>query len=73
MATRVSSRPTNERFLGNSNSTEVVHDLETETPQCQVDEFVAAGHAVAFTPDTLTQANAEGYDNGGHCLPGSNR
>lgn len=71
MATPVSSRPV-QRYLGNTNSTEV-HDLENEEPQCQIDEIIAAEHAVVFSPDTLAQAHSEGYDNCAFCLGGSTR
>lgn len=60
------------RYLGNTNKMEV-HDLQHEKTQCQIDEILAAGHAVGFTPDTLDQAHAEGYDNGAHCIGGSTR
>ncbi len=68
--------PTNgKRYVGNTNTTEV-HDLDNEKTganQCQIDEIIAAGHAVTFSPDTLAQANSEGYDNGAHCIGGSLR
>ena len=60
------------RYLGNSNTMEV-HDLQNEKSQCQIDEIIAAGHAVGFRPDTLTQAHNEGYDNGAYCIGGSRR
>ena len=72
MATKITSRPRSRQFLGNTNTTEV-HDLSNEQRQCQIDEIIAAGHAVVFTPDTLVQAHAEGYDNGAYCLGGSTR
>lgn len=74
MATRVDSRPTDERYLGNSSSSKMeVHDLQNETPNCQIDEIIQAGHAVVFNPDTLEQAHKEGYDNGAYCIGGSER
>jgi len=72
MATKITSRPKSTQFLGNTNKMEV-HDLLNEQPQCQIDEIIAADHAVVFTPDTLAQAHAEGYDNGAYCLGGSTR
>ena len=63
------------RFVGNSNTTEV-HDLDNEKTgpnQCQIDEIIRAGHAVTFTPDTLSQAHSEGYDNCAHCIGASTR
>jgi len=66
--------PTNgKRFAGNTNKKEV-HDLDNEKTaanQCQIDEIIAAGHAVTFTPDTLAQAHSEGYGNCAHCIGGS--
>ena len=68
--------PTNgKRYVGNTNTTEV-HDLDNEKTganQCQIDEIIAAGHAVTFTPDSLDQAHSEGYDNGAHCIGDSQR
>lgn len=72
MATPVPTRPTNKRYLGNSSKKEV-HDLTNEKPQCQINEIIAAGNAVVFTPDTLDQAHREGYDNGYYCIGGSTR
>lgn len=65
------SRPT-ERFLGNSNTREV-HDLWREQTNCQIDEIIRAGNGVVFSPDTLEQAHAEGYDNCGWCIGSSTR
>ncbi len=72
MATPVKGRPPGKRYLGNTNKKEV-HDLHNETPQCQINEIIAAGHAVVFDPDTLGQAHREGYDNGAYCIGGSKR
>lgn len=72
MATPVTSKPLNRRYLGNRHTTEV-HDLQRETALCQIREIVMAGHAVVFTPDAPAQANAEGYDNCAYCLGGSTR
>lgn len=61
------------RYVGNTNTKEV-HDLDNEkygANECQIDEIIAAGHAVTFTPDTLSQAHSEGYDNCAHCIRGS--
>ena len=74
MTKKVSQRPINERFLGNSSSSKMeVHDLKNEKPQCQINEIIAAGHAVVFSPDTLVQAKSEGYDNGAFCIGNSTR
>jgi hypothetical protein len=66
---RVYSR-TGDRYLGNTNKREV-HDLihEDASPSaCQIDEIIAAGHALGFNPDTLDQAHVEGYDNCRYCI-----
>ena len=63
------------RFLGNKNKREV-HDLTNEDRKpngCQIDEFLRAGNGVYFVPDTLQQAQSEGYDNCAKCLGGSTR
>ena len=70
--THVYTRPTNKRYLGNTNKTEV-HDLHNETTQCQINEIIAARHAVVFTPDTLAQAHNDGYDNVHYCIGNSTR
>ncbi len=65
----------NTRYLGNSNKMEV-HDLDQEDMSlrgCQIDEIIRAGHAVTFSPDTLTEAASRGYDNCAKCLGGSRR
>jgi len=68
--------PTNgKQYVGNTNSMEV-HDLDNEDTNpngCQINEIIAAGHAVTFSPDTLVQAKSEGYDPGANCLSGSQR
>ena len=61
-----------QQFLGNRNKTEV-HNLRNEKTQCQIDEILRAGHAMAFTPDTLDEAHRCGYDNCAYCIGGSKR
>jgi len=72
MATKTTTRPSGKSYLGNINSTEV-HDLRNETANCQISEIIRAGNAVTFNPDSLTQAHAEGYDNGHYCIGDSKR
>ena len=60
------------RYLGNRDTREV-HDLRNERPNCQIDEILRAGNAVAFIPDTQAQARGEGYDNCHYCLAESAR
>ena len=72
MATPVTSRPSNKRYLGNKSKKEV-HDLNNEKTNCQIDEIIRAGNAVVFTPDSLSQAHSEGYDNGYWCIGNSTR
>jgi hypothetical protein len=68
--------PTNgKRFVGNTN-TEEVHDLDNEKTgpnECQINEIIAAGHAVTFSPDTLQEAHRQGYDNCAYCIGRSRR
>jgi hypothetical protein len=74
MASPVTTRPTSKRYLGNSDPDHLeVHDLENENTNCQIEEIIAAGDAVTFSPDTLAQARSEGYDDCAYCLGGSAR
>lgn len=59
-------------YLGNT-STREVHELRDEQTNCRIGEIIAAGNAVGFDPDTLEQANVEGYDNCSYCIGGSKR
>ena len=70
MARRWTGNLNGERYLGNRNKMEV-HDLDNETPNCQIDEIISAGHDVPFT--SLHEAHAKGYDNGHDCLGDSSR
>jgi hypothetical protein len=72
MSKPVSSRPVGKKFLGNKHKTEV-HDLLKEMTNCQVDEFIRAGHAVVFDPDALSTAHQEGFDNCAWCIGNSRR
>ena len=60
-------------YLGNDSSKEVhrLSDEDTSANGCQIDELLAAGHGVAFSPDTLAQARTDGYDNCAKCIGGS--
>ena len=63
------------RFVGNTNKLEV-HDLDNEQTganECQIDEIISAGHAVTFSPDSLAEAQSQGYDSCAHCIGGSRR
>jgi hypothetical protein len=63
------------QYVGNTDKKEV-HDLDNEQTgknECQINEIIEAGHAKTFSPDTLTQAHSEGYDNCAYCLGGSRR
>ena len=58
------------RYLGNTNTLEV-HDTNSETTSCQLDE-IKLDHRRWY--DTLTEAKADrSYDNCAHCLSGSTR
>lgn len=77
MAIPINSRPTDKRYLGNSNpGHKEVHDLDNEQTgenECQIDEIIEAGNAVVFSPDTLGEARNEGYDNCEYCIGESER
>jgi len=53
-------------FLGNTNTTEV-HDLTNQQTNCQISE-IKSEHKKYFSPDTLSQAHSEGYDNCAYCI-----
>lgn len=59
-----------ERYLGNTNTTEV-HDLDNEQTNCQIDEIIKAKHDKPF--NSLTDARSAGYDNCAYCIGGSTR
>ncbi len=59
-----------ERYLGNTNTTEV-HDLDNEKTLCQIDEIIRAGHDRPF--NSLNDAHNAGYDNCHWCIGGSTR
>jgi hypothetical protein len=48
------------RFLGDKR-TQLVYDLDTWDDAAVIDEFVAAGVALSFAPDTLAEARNRGY------------
>ena len=54
-----------------SPSKKEVHDLDNEKIQCQIDEIIAAGHAVPFS--SLQDAHNQGFDNCAYCIGGSTR
>ena len=58
------------KYCGNKNEMEV-HNLDNETPQCQIDKIIAAGHAVPY--DSLEKAHSDGYDNCHYCIGESKR
>ena len=60
------------QYLGNTRTTEV-HDQDNENTNCQLDELIRGGNYKTFTPDTLSQAHSEGYDNCHWCIGGSTR
>jgi hypothetical protein len=66
VAYAISSRP-RRRYVGDASKTET-HDLKNESLACRVDEVIAAGHAVAFYPDSRIQAESEGYESCARCL-----
>lgn len=64
-------RPFNgKRFIGNSNTMEV-HDLDNEKTSCKID-LIKHEHIVTFSPDSLSEAKKQKFNNCDHCLGGSN-
>ncbi|OMH28072.1 hypothetical protein [Motiliproteus sp. MSK22-1] len=59
-----------ERYLGNTNTTEV-HDLDNEQASCQINKIIMAGNDKPFT--TTNEAKRLGYDNCHWCIGGSTR
>jgi hypothetical protein len=57
------------RFVGNK-STKEVHDTNNTQTNCQLGEIK---DRKTFTPDTLRQAQNEGYNNYAWCIGGSRR
>ena len=53
-------------YLGDNNKRQV-HDLENPQNDCQMDEIKIV-HKRSFIPDTLEQANVEGYISCVHCI-----
>jgi hypothetical protein len=60
------------RYCANKNpSKREVHDLDNENHNCQINEIIAAGHALPY--NSLAEAHAAGYDNCAYCIGGSQR
>ena len=56
------------QFIGNKDN-KIVHDVDNEQPaHCHIDGIVVAGNVITFTPDTLEQAQKEGYTSCKYCL-----
>lgn len=61
-----------ERYLANASpSKKEVHDLDNEKTQCQIDAIIKAGHDRPY--NSLSAAQAAGYDNCAYCLGNSTR
>lgn len=48
------------RYVGDKR-TQVVYDLDDDTPQEAIDELMASEQFLAFGPDTLEEARNRGY------------
>jgi len=70
MARRYSGNMNGERYLANTNTTEV-HDLDNEQTNCQIDEIIKAGHDRPY--NSQSAANSAGYDNCAYCIGSSTR
>jgi len=58
------------KFCGNISEKEV-HDLDNEKTCCQINETIAARHALPF--NDLATAHKAGHDNCAYCIGGSTR
>ena len=56
------------RWLGDKRN-QRVHDLDHATPECHIDDIVAAETFITFGPDTLPEARNRGYHADRHCVP----
>jgi len=66
------SRPRRRRYIGNS-STGEAHDLRREAKNCRINAIIEAGDAVAFYPDSLKEAHADGYGDCSWCVRSADR
>lgn len=70
MSRRRAGNMDGEKYLGNVNTMEV-HDLDSESTNCQIDEIIAAGHDRPY--DSISDAHDDGHDNCHYCVGGSTR
>ena len=54
------------RWLGDKR-TQVVHDLDASTDDCDIDELMKSEQFAAFGPDVLAEARNRGYRACKHC------
>ncbi|MBW3570423.1 MAG: hypothetical protein KY467_04895 [Gemmatimonadetes bacterium] len=72
MARRYAGKMNGERYLANTSwSKREVHDLDSETTNCQIDEIIRAGNEKPYTSHAT--AKADGFDNCAYCIGGSTR
>ena len=55
------------QWLGDKR-TQIVHDLDSTTDDCAIDELMASEQYAAFGPDTLPEARNRGYRACKHCV-----
>ena len=56
------------RWLGDKRN-QRVHDLDSATEACAIDELMASEAFAAFGPDELAEARNRGYAACRHCVP----
>lgn len=56
------------RWLGDKR-TQRVHDLDSATDECAIDELMKAETFASFGPDSLPEARNRGYKACPHCAP----
>jgi hypothetical protein len=62
---RTTGKMNGEQYLANT-STKIVHDLDPEMVECQIDEIIKAGNDAPFSSQSA--ANAAGYTDCQHCI-----
>lgn len=65
MTRRWSKGMAGEKFLGNKDKKEV-HNLETEKPECRIEEIIKAEYDIAFR--TIDDAHNQGYSDCPYCM-----
>ena len=63
----MATRPFEDHHFVGDKRAFVVHDLEHETEECDIDSIVTAEKVLLFGPDSLPEARNRGYRGCPHC------